>query len=133
VPKDPAISVFAEDGVFVCVQPYVAVSGSMSGTAAYSRPRPSLVSAGCSYGCQATGQLRGLRRGAGSQASSPSSRVWVLRVGYVLATIQALGVPGQQHLDAVARALGDLGRVHPSVEPRGECSVPQVVRTLGQR
>lgn len=32
VPKDPAISEFAECGVFACVQPYAALSGSMSGS-----------------------------------------------------------------------------------------------------
>ena len=37
VPKDPAISALAENGVFAYVQPYATVSGRMTEAAAYLR------------------------------------------------------------------------------------------------
>ena len=54
-------------------------------------------------------------------------------VGDVLPTVEALGVPAQEHFNAVARALRNLGGVHASVEPGRQSGVPQVVRAGSKR
>src|SRR5216684_804279 len=48
-------------------------------------------------------------------------------------SVDALGVDPHQHLHRVACPLGDLGRVHPGVEPRGQAGVPQVIRPPRER
>lgn len=51
----------------------------------------------------------------------------------VLSPVEALRVPAEEHLDAVARALRNLGGVHAGVEPGRQRRVPQVVRSRRQR
>lgn len=135
VPKDPAISGFAENGVFAYVQACVAVCRRMTAAAAYSRPEP--------WGRFT--QVRGLKRGRPRNRSrglaeglTHHSLVLVEQVldppiRHLLTPVEALGVPTQQHLDAVAGALGNLGGVHAGVEPGGERGVPKVVRAGKRR
>src|SRR5689334_14652101 len=51
----------------------------------------------------------------------------------VLPSVEALRVAGQQDLNAIASALGDLGRVDPGIEPRRQRRVPKVVRPTRER
>lgn len=50
-----------------------------------------------------------------------------------LPVIETLGVAGQEDLDAVAGALGYLGRVRARAQPGGQRRVPQVVRAARER
>src|SRR5689334_10066930 len=54
-------------------------------------------------------------------------------VGDVLPPVEALRVAGEQYLNAVAGALGHLGRVDAGVEPRRQRRVPKVVRPTRER
>lgn len=54
-------------------------------------------------------------------------------VGDVLPSVKALRVAGQQDLNAVAGALGDLSRVDPGIEPRRQRRVPEIVRPTRER
>jgi hypothetical protein len=53
--------------------------------------------------------------------------------GFGLLPGDALGVDPQQHVHAVARPLGDLGRGHPRVQPGGNGRMAQIVGTPGQQ
>jgi hypothetical protein len=48
-------------------------------------------------------------------------------LGLVLLAGDALGVDPEQDVDAVPGPVGDLRRRHASVEPGGDCGMPQVV------
>ena len=61
-------------------------------------------------------------------AASEPARPRDAPAGGLLLAGDALGVDLQQHREAVAGPLGDLGRRHPGVEPRRHRGVPQVVR-----
>jgi hypothetical protein len=63
--------------------------------------------------------------------------IWPQRPGDVgepdlIAAVDARGVHGDEHLDAVPRPLCDLGSWHASVEPQRDAAVPQVVWAHGQ-
>jgi hypothetical protein len=107
VPKDPVTSGNAAVGVFAYVPPYAAVSDRVSRPVDYS-----------------------WRRSCGIV---PVQQLFDLAVGGLLATVDALRVATQQDLNAVARALGHLGRVDAGVEPRRQRRVPKVVRTGRER
>jgi len=54
-------------------------------------------------------------------------------LGFGLLPGDALGVDTQQDVDAVASPLSYLRSGHPSVQPGGDCRMPQIVRALGQQ
>src|SRR5690606_38148534 len=58
-----------------------------------------------------------------------AQQLFDLAIDDLLPPVDALCVPAQQDLHAVACAGGDLGRVDTGVEPGGQRRVPQVVRT----
>ena len=51
----------------------------------------------------------------------------------LITAVDAFGVDGQEHFDAVSGPLCNLGSWHASVEPQGDAAVPQIVWPPGQR
>jgi hypothetical protein len=54
-------------------------------------------------------------------------------LGELILAHHAPGIDPQEHIHAVPRPLGYLGRVDAAVEPCGQAGVPEVVRAQGER
>jgi hypothetical protein len=81
------------------------------------------------------GVVPAVRGTACCHATCPPSSVegaFDLPVGDVVLAVDAVGIDGKQHGDAVPSPPGDLGGCGPGIQPQGQGSVPQVVGAAGE-